>query len=198
MSGSTGLAPGFNDPVMDSQSTFRIILEAMARPGRIFNLPVLPETPSPLYPSAGAICLSLLDLDTPVWLDDALFKKEIRQYLGFHCGCPFTPNGKEASFALAGDCRNIPALESFALGSMEYPETSTTLIIQVESLENKPGVRFSGPGIENEEYIAATGLPGGFWREVRANNSLFPRGVDIFLVGPGSVCGAPRTVQVEA
>ena len=50
------------DPIFDSQATFRVVLEAMARPGRVGRVPM----PDPRCPVAGAgalsaVLLTLLD-----------------------------------------------------------------------------------------------------------------------------------------
>ena len=53
-----------------------------------------------------------------------------------------------SSFALIGDPQKLPALDRFAFGSNEYPDRSTTLILQVESLSDGPEVELRGPGID--------------------------------------------------
>ena len=63
------IAPGFADPVFDSQATFRAALDALARPGRVAALPPVLTPPAPLNPATAALCLTLADLDTPLWLD---------------------------------------------------------------------------------------------------------------------------------
>jgi alpha-D-ribose 1-methylphosphonate 5-triphosphate synthase subunit PhnH len=194
---NTSMPAGFYDPVMDSQRTFRVILEAMSRPGKVLSLPVLPEAPAPLYTSTTAICLTLFDLDTPVWLDEAARASQVAEHLRFHCGCPIIEERDGAAFGLiaAGDC--VPPLDSFVLGDPLYPERSATIIIQVASLDNTGGMRLTGPGIETEANVNAAGLCGSFWPEFRANRALFPQGVDVLLVSPFAVCGLPRTVVIE-
>ena len=66
------LAPGFHDPQLDAQRVFRQLLQAMARPGQIVPIDRLPEAPKPLSGGAAALALTLFDLDTPIWLDEAL------------------------------------------------------------------------------------------------------------------------------
>jgi alpha-D-ribose 1-methylphosphonate 5-triphosphate synthase subunit PhnH len=194
---NTSMPAGFYDPVMDSQRTFRVILEAMARPGKVLSLPVLPEAPAPLYTSTTAVCLTLFDLDTPVWLDEAARAPQVAEHLRFHCGCPFVEERNCAAFGLIAAGGYVPPLDSFALGDPLYPESSTTVIIQTASLDNAGGVKLTGPGIETEATVNATGLCGSFWPAFRANRDLFPQGVDVLLVSPFAVCGLPRTVVVE-
>jgi hypothetical protein len=52
--------PGFPDPVHKSQSVFRAIMEAVARPGMQVTLSPAPTSPAPLCPAAGAVALTLL------------------------------------------------------------------------------------------------------------------------------------------
>ena len=66
------LAPGFADPVLDSQGVFRAVMEALARPGTPQRLPVVLAPPAPLTPALAAIALTLADHEAPLWLDPPL------------------------------------------------------------------------------------------------------------------------------
>ncbi len=63
------IEPGFSDDVLGAQAVFRMMLDAMAAPGRVLELPPL-LPPGPLA-AARAILLALTDNSTPVWLDPA-------------------------------------------------------------------------------------------------------------------------------
>jgi alpha-D-ribose 1-methylphosphonate 5-triphosphate synthase subunit PhnH len=197
MKSEDGLLPGFVDPVRDSTQTFRTIMNAMARPGRVYQLPALPESPAPLYAATGAVCLTLLDLETPLWLDHSASSRAVMAYLKFHCGCPISSGPGDAAYAVIGDGRTAPELSCFRCGDPIYPDQSATVIIQVESLSNSRGTRLTGPGIETEIHLHATGVSGAFWPDLKANNEQFPLGVDVLLVSPASICGLPRTVEVS-
>jgi alpha-D-ribose 1-methylphosphonate 5-triphosphate synthase subunit PhnH len=171
-------------------------MNAMAHPGRVYELPALPEPPSPLYPATGAICLTLLDLETPLWLAPCAASGPAVSYLRFHCGCPISQNRGEAAYSIIGDGRTTPELSHFRRGDPSYPDQSATVIIQVESLSNSQGTRLQGPGIESEIRLHAAGISSAFWPELKANNEQFPLGVDVLLVSPASICGLPRTVEV--
>jgi alpha-D-ribose 1-methylphosphonate 5-triphosphate synthase subunit PhnH len=193
-----GLLPGFLDPVQDSLKTFRVIMNAMAHPGRKYELPVLPQAPAPLYPSTAAVCLTLLDMDTPLWIEPSASPPEVINYLKFHCGCAVTRDAAEAAFAIAGPGRSLPELAAFGMGDPLYPHQSTTVLIQVESLSDLSlrGVAITGPGIAEEIRVHAEGLSDAFWPALHANNEQFPQGVDVLLISPTSLCGLPRTVKV--
>ena len=73
---------------------------------------------------------------------------DVAKWLKFHTSAPVVADSSIASFALIGDPENLPALDRFAFGSNEYPDRSTTLILQVESLTDGPAVELQGPGID--------------------------------------------------
>jgi alpha-D-ribose 1-methylphosphonate 5-triphosphate synthase subunit PhnH len=190
------LAPGFNDPQLDSQRVFRQVLQAMARPGHILPLDRLPEAPSPLGGAAAALALTLFDLDTPVWLSPEL-RDAASDYISFHTGAPLTTEIGAAAFVLVGDGKQLPDLSQVALGDAEYPERGATVIVQVERLRIASSRRLRGPGILGHVDISVDGLADEFWPALQANRQRFPLGFDTLLVAGDMVLGLPRTVMLD-
>ena len=62
-------AAAFPAPVLASQAAFRALMDAVARPGTVKPLPPAAAAPSPLSATAAAVALTMLDYETPVWLD---------------------------------------------------------------------------------------------------------------------------------
>ncbi|MEC9347393.1 MAG: phosphonate C-P lyase system protein PhnH [Pseudomonadota bacterium] len=189
--------PGFTDPVMGAQSAFRTVLDALARPGRILAFPELPPAPSPLAPAAAAVLLTLADFDTPLWLDPAARIPAVTDWLRFHAGCVFTDKPAGAAFALATGAAAMPALSALAIGTDDYPDRSTTLVLQVADLSCEGGLRLTGPGIPGSATLSVEGLPQGFVAQWQANHALFPLGVDLLLVSGDRIAGLPRTTMIE-
>jgi alpha-D-ribose 1-methylphosphonate 5-triphosphate synthase subunit PhnH len=188
----TDLLPGLADPVLDAQSAFRAVLEAMSRPGRIVAIPRPPEPPAPLLPAAGALLLALADADTPVWSDAGA---DVAAWLGFHAGCPLVPNAGAARFVLATG--TAPALEALDAGTEEEPQLSATLILQVAALEVAGGWRLTGPGIEHEHRLRIDGVPENFVGQWRAQRKRFPRGVDVILCAGTRIAALPRGIDIQ-
>ena len=192
------LVPGFASPVHDAQACFRAVLDAMAHPGRIVTLPprLAAPAPPPLGAAAAAIALSLCDLDTAVWLDPAL--ADAAPYLRFHCGCPIAPAPALAQFAFATASQNLPPLDGFALGSDQYPDRSTTLIIEVAGLGSSSGRTLSGPGIDGTTLLSVEALPERFWSERALLGELLPRGIDVIFTCGARLAALPRSTRIEA
>jgi alpha-D-ribose 1-methylphosphonate 5-triphosphate synthase subunit PhnH len=191
------LAPGFTSPVHDAQACFRAVLDAMSHPGRIVTLPtrLAAAAPAPLGEAAAAIALSLCDLDTAVWLDAPL--SAAAPYLRFHCGCPIAPAPALAQFAFAAAQKDLPPLDGFALGTDEYPDRSTTLVVEVSALGQAGGRTLSGPGIDGAVRLSADGLPSRFWSERALLAELLPRGIDVILTAGARLAALPRSTRVE-
>lgn len=190
---------GFAAPVLDAQAVFRAVMEAMAEPGTARPLHAAARPPAPLSPAAAAVALTLCDHDTPVWLDPALRASEaVAAWLGFQTGAPLAHTPAEAHFALAAEPAALIALDNFSQGTQDYPDRSTTLILQVDSLDAGAPLTLEGPGIETAAKLAPTPLPRHFAEQWRQNNARFPRGVDLILAAPGAVACLPRTTRIRA
>jgi alpha-D-ribose 1-methylphosphonate 5-triphosphate synthase subunit PhnH len=191
MSASIAL-PGFADPVGEAQATFRAVLDAMARPGRLHRAGERLTAPAPLDPATAAVLLTLIDNETPLWVDRAADAS--RAWLAFHCGAAITDVVSEAAFALA---LSLPALTALSSGSDEAPEESATLILQVQALGSGARYRLAGPGLREPAVLAVDGLPGHFVAAWRQNHALYPRGVDVILCAGTTLTALPRSVTIE-
>ena len=193
-----GLAPGFADPVHDAQAVFRVLLDALARPGTTGWIDTTLDASGMLAdaPSAAlAALLTLGDYATPIWLqtrDDALAST-----LRFHTGAPLVGTAGQAAFAYIHDPAAVPAPEAFALGDPEAPDRSATVLIRVDAFEGGRSLTLSGPGIETQTTIAPIGIPEPFWHARAALAPAFPCGIDCYLVCGAAVIGIPRTTHVE-
>ena len=194
----TGEMPsGFSDRVLASQATFRAVMDAMARPGCVQRIAAAVQGPAPLMPASVALVLTLCDPDTPVWLDAAMDSPDVARWLAFHTSAPITRDASRAAFALIGDMTRLESFDRFALGSDEYPDRSTTLIVQAETLRDGPTYALRGPGIDGTSMLGAS-LTDAFIASLDANHALFPRGVDCVLVAGYSIVALPRTTQLTA
>jgi alpha-D-ribose 1-methylphosphonate 5-triphosphate synthase subunit PhnH len=169
----------------------------MARPGTVRPIAVAAPAPPPLCAGAAAIALTLCDHDTPVWLDgDLRGNDDAVAWLRFHCGCPIIEEPGRAAFAFARAAATLPPFEAFNLGAAEYPDRSTTLVLQVDTLHVGGGLILTGPGIRERNALTASPLPHDVAARLAHNHALFPRGLDLLLASADAVAGLPRSVQV--
>jgi len=200
------IGPGFGDPVAHAQAVFRLILDATAHPGRVVELPpeILQHNSSGpggsgLGDAAAALALTLLDFETPVWLDDEL--AGAGDYLRFHCGAPITADPKASRFAFLSRPGGTP-LAAFDLGDTDFPDRSTTLVIAVPSLASGepgasgPGLTLRGPGIRDSGRLHVEAIAPEFWTARAELAPLFPLGLDLVLACGRSFAAIPRTTVV--
>jgi len=193
------LAPAFEDPALGSQAAFRTVMEAMARPGLARALPCGLAVPPPLFPTAAAVALTLLDYETPFWLDPALAEaREVATWIRFHTGAPQVADPARAAFGFVSAPAAMPSFDVFSAGSIEYPDRSTTLVLQVASLSQGKMLHLRGPGITGTRAFSAQPLPPDFPARLHANREMFPRGLDLILVSEDAVAELPRSLRVAA
>ena len=193
----TGTSFSVNARHLTDQAVFRAVMDAMAHPGRVNPLTALPtEWPAPLNPGAAAVALCLADFETPVWLDDAAGDGDAAAWLRFHTGARITSDPPEAAFAVVTDTRRAPDFQAFALGSLDYPDRSTTFILQVDAFGNGATRTFAGPGIKDTVAFSASPLPDDFDARLAVNHALAPRGVDFIFVSSSAVAALPRSTRL--
>jgi alpha-D-ribose 1-methylphosphonate 5-triphosphate synthase subunit PhnH len=166
----------------------------MSNPGRIEKLGGNLQAPYPLYVASGAICLTLLDYETPLWSDlnrdaDAI------AWIRFHTGCPIVAEPSKAGFALITNTNKMPSLNHFAIGTAESPELSTTLILQLKGFTSGKFIELIGPGIKTPRGINLSGFSDNSFQE-RFRFKQFPLGVDIIFTYQHKLSAIPRSIQI--
>lgn len=184
------------DTAFASQAAFRALMDAFARPGEIKTVDNA-SAPAPFAPASAALIKSLADYETPVWLDPAFeASPEAAEWVRFQTGARMTNEKHAAAFALIADPLTMPDFLEFALGSEEYPDRSTTLLLQVADFSGK-SFTLTGPGIKESKRAAVSGLPNDFAERMAANRELFPRGVDLVLVAAEHIIALPRSIRIS-
>lgn len=199
------VARGFADPVAAAQRTFRALLDATARPGRIATLPaeVLDGLAvGGLSPAAYATLLALLDAETSVRLEERA--AAALDALRFHTGVRVAASASAAAFVAVDAEHAAPSLWALLdTGSDERPQDGSTLLVDVPTLHlgsatpGEAALVLAGPGIETEHRLSVGGLDERFWQARAALAPAYPRGVELLLACGDRLAAVPRTTRVR-
>jgi len=188
------LETGFDDPVYESQIVFRKILKVMSEPGTIKKIKNKLSAPDPMMKATTAVCLTLMDFQTKVWLDLPR-DSEVSKYLKFHTGLRLVEHSSEADFVVFFSAPDkFPPLN---LGTDRNPETAATVVIQTPSLDDTGKLKLTGPGIKKSRFLNAENIPMSLWGQRGKVNSLFPKGIDIILTSNKKLSALPRTTKIK-
>ena len=141
MSASIAL-PGFADPVGDAQaasvpcSTRWRGRDACTRPGNAW------PRPRRSIRATAAVLLTLIDHETPLWLDPAAVPA--RDWMAFHCGAIIVDGPERAAFALA---LSLPDLAALSAGTHESAGELRHADPADRCAGQRPRYRLSGPGL---------------------------------------------------
>lgn len=186
---------GFAQPIEQSQQAFRLILKALSEPGHIITLPDSPAWGA-LNAASTAALLTLADQETPIQLCLALESEQVLTNIRFHSGAPLANNPEEVCFALFDTQLQAADLQALPHGSEISPEFSTTVVIQLDSLEQGTALRLTGPGIEQQRVISPS-LPPVLLDYLINRPQRFPLGLDFLLTSGERLLALPRTTHVE-
>lgn len=186
------LQPAMPDPVTAMQRVFRLALNAMSEPGTLQRVDHVPELDR-LAPATYALCLTLLDADTPVWIAPSLDTPALRANLAFHCACPVVQAREDAAFAVL-TVDELDELSGFNIGTDRDPDISCTLLVQLDSLEEGAATSWRGPGILNKRVMRLP-VAARFWP--RRSQHGFPKGLDMFFTAGREMTGLPRSTRVQ-
>jgi len=193
--GAAELSARFLD-LHESQIVFRLLLDALSQPGKIFHLPAelvarIPVVEIPL--------LGLLGYDTPFALIGADTSRE--QLIARATSGRIT-DSTTAGYLGVCDSRTELLPMGFCLGTPMRPDTAAQVSVQVSGIftaatESTATLHISGPGVESVNHVGCDGTTTGELEFLLRRDWTAPRGLDMWIIGvDGSFIGIPRTSRI--
>jgi alpha-D-ribose 1-methylphosphonate 5-triphosphate synthase subunit PhnH len=194
------------DTVFDAQQIFRLLLDSMARPGKIVRLPQINlEIPlnQSIYPVV--ILLTLIDHEVSFNLVDSrrsqAEKDNISGFVARTTGSKQVPAAQADFVVVYGGNSRGTALQA-KRGSLTYPNDGATLIYEVSALDDgesdTPILELTGPGIQNRVDLGVRGLDETDARQIIESRCEFPLGTDVILTDiSGRTACLPRSTRIK-
>ena len=195
------------DEIFDAQEHYRLVLDSMARPGKINVMPQLELTQPLGIPAAGALVgFALLNSDVSYCVEGSM-AEEVSRYLLINTSA--RPVAKEeADFIFLDGSVPAEVLSGLKVGTLPYPEGGATVIVAVEQLAGEgeqlaaagEGVQLllKGPGVAGEKKLCVNGPGVPFFETLAAINGEFPLGIDLILTDRRQqVACIPRSTKVR-
>jgi alpha-D-ribose 1-methylphosphonate 5-triphosphate synthase subunit PhnH len=188
---------GFDDSAHGSQQTFRAIFAAMEHPGQLVTIRENPIAPEVFNSASAATCLTLLSYETPVWTD-VDWRNPAINWLQFGCGSAVVTEPCMANFAIITKPATMPPLDCFRVGRYEYPEKSTTIIVQVDDILPGTANKYSNLFVDNTAQLDLKGVPNKFWNQWQQLSGLYPVGIDIFFTCDDVLIALPKIKWIKS
>ena len=182
----------------ESQIVFRLLLDALSQPGKVFHLPAelvarIPVVEVPL--------LALLGYDTPFAF---LAADASREQLIARATSGRIVEPAVAAYLGVPDSRTELLPMGLCLGTPMRPDSAAQVSVQVNGIftsatESTATLHISGPGVETTNHVTCDGATTGELEFLLRRDWTAPRGLDLWVIGvDGSFIGIPRTSRISA
>lgn len=186
------------DPVHDTRTTFRALVDAMARPGTVKSVPV--------SPADHAVLATLVDHEVTLHTEDGTLREALSSAGRYD---PVPLEEADVIHVQGSTGGRVAAAER---GTLKEPSDGATAVYRVDGLASGPGtdgdgadalpddallLRATGPGVPDRRLFRVAGLPETEVGAIADASAGFPRGVEVILAGEDCVVALPRSVIVE-
>lgn len=202
-------------PVLLAQQTFRVLLNAMSRPGMVHQLAVRDGEPTEV-----GVLFTLLDFEVRYAIANPGTQRDtqrdmqrdtrsegdiaaLEQRIALLTGSQRVAIG-DAAFVLSYGPLPHGAWGELRRGTLAYPDGGATVIFVVPQIgeasvsDERVEVVLTGPGVETEQRLMIAGLPTTEFQEFARVNADYPMGVDVMLIDlSGRVACIPRSSAVR-
>jgi alpha-D-ribose 1-methylphosphonate 5-triphosphate synthase subunit PhnH len=174
----------FNE-IHDAQRYYRLLMDSMARPGKIntfYDKDIFP--PADLNKATSLIAFALLNAD--VFFHYAGENVDaVNNYILLNTSSS-PVDAEYADFVFQKGNVQSSVISRMKVGSLAYPEEGATVVMDVQYISSDPleeciRVMLKGPGVDGEKAVYVKGLSGDMLTELADVNIEFPLGVDLIL-----------------
>jgi len=172
------------DEVFDAQQHYRLILDSMARPGKINTIPNVDiQSPTGINNGSALTAFALLNTDVTFW---ARNDDEITEFIARRTSAGVASLQK-ADFVFIHGLQSSEFIEKLKTGTLSYPEDSATIVADVKEIsnsrvDNSLQLILKGPGVKETATVYVTGLNPAILADIKEQNLEFPLGVDLILI----------------
>ncbi|HET6253948.1 MAG TPA: phosphonate C-P lyase system protein PhnH [Puia sp.] len=187
------------DDVYDAQGHYRLLLDSMARPGKINVLPEMELTaPKGIHAAGALVGFALMNADVTYYVEGPT-AFEVGRYLLVNTSA--RPVGREeADYVFLDGSAPAELLQELKVGSLPYPEDGATVVAAVDGLASEGEglvLLLKGPGVAGEKKLCVIGLDRTFFEALATINGEFPLGIDVILTdGERRVACIPRSTKI--
>ncbi|MEA3363877.1 MAG: phosphonate C-P lyase system protein PhnH [Thermodesulfobacteriota bacterium] len=180
---------------IDNHTCFRLLLQAMSRPGKIFQMP--DSVGTTFVTGLMRLLDSILDQQSSCHLINN--NPELEHKIKKRTGAQFT-DAQSADFLLALSGSSQGKIMVAKRGQPDLPNEGATILFGVERLTDgteKTGIKLTGPGIKETVYPQIEGWSDGELKQLQTINIEFPLGIDsIFLDQSSRLMCIPRSTRI--
>jgi alpha-D-ribose 1-methylphosphonate 5-triphosphate synthase subunit PhnH len=176
--------------IIQDHATFRVLLQAVSRPGKVYKLSHDDTQQYPVVELLG--CLLDNEVSLAV-LDDSALEKAIARHTKSLLAPP-----EEADFVVASSGSTCGRLTGFKRGTLDYPDAGATVVYLVEKLEPEGGeVSLTGPGVNGTISLSISGFDMRELDRLREVNIEYPLGLDVIFIDRDSrIACFPRSTKI--
>jgi alpha-D-ribose 1-methylphosphonate 5-triphosphate synthase subunit PhnH len=192
------------DEVFDAQRDYRLLLDCMARPGKVNSIPKpVWSAPEDLHTATALVAFALLNADVSFCITGPN-ADTLTPYIQINTGAR-TDTVENADFIFIPGVGSGAALASAKKGTLPYPEEGATMVVGVGALLAEPPsgdaalvLTLQGPGVDGTRTLGVSGLDPVLLEMRQECNEEFPIGVDLILCDPEQqIACIPRSTAVQ-
>jgi alpha-D-ribose 1-methylphosphonate 5-triphosphate synthase subunit PhnH len=193
---------------LSSQAVFRVLLDSLARPGNVLQLPAaaggrpaMAAGTGALAPPAGVgpgiVPLALAVIGSKVAVAGApSWQERICRATGASAA-DIDEASLVAIYGAAGPADIARLRRGCAAAPEDGAKVGLACVELTEGGNSEVTVELSGPGVPGRVRLGVDGVGHAVFDALRAANSTFPAGVDVWLVDQrGQVAGLPRSTRL--
>jgi alpha-D-ribose 1-methylphosphonate 5-triphosphate synthase subunit PhnH len=182
-----------------TQKFFRIIMQSMAHPGKVYSIPEINITKGEIkYNSFSVVCFTLLDHEVKFSVIGAESHDSLIEHI-FQLTKSRYVQSEKANYVIISGGSSNNSLIHLNCGELEFPDKSATVFYLAKRINNDDGlkIKLQGPGIKNEISFKISGVDKEDIKTLKNMNSEFPLGIDtIFFDENNQIVSLPRSSQI--